>query len=165
MAGLRSICTYTAVMISLWGCSGADGYPAPVMEDDFTAPSSATASADTDAAVRSAEATPAAEACEGDGAVGSCMAVVGTSAGFVLCAQGARTCSRGEWTACSTRATSAPVSGWEPESVGCNSPPEPCETDGESRGCVKLLPSSPEASNCYHGTQTCSGHVWGPCVP
>jgi hypothetical protein len=93
------------------------------------------------------------------------MAPIGARAGFVLCAQGTRTCSLGYWTTCVTQATSGPVSGWEPASVGCNAAPDPCPSDGEVRACMKQLPPTPESANCYHGTQTCSGNVWGPCEP
>jgi hypothetical protein len=169
MSHCKSIYTYTGRVLALsglilaqWGCSGTDGYPAAATGTDFTSP---LREDNADAAAVPANVSPPDDACDGDGVTGVCMTPVGANAGFVLCAQGAQTCSKGHWTSCFTDATSAPVSGWEPESVGCNPPPEACARDRETRTCVKQLPPTPEASNCYHGTQTCNGHVWGPCIP
>ncbi len=168
MIHTRSICAYTVVLLSLWGCSGGDGNPAPLSEDGVTTPFHQAA----DAAAATAEdagtpvtVEPTEEACVDEWATSPCTAPVGARAGFVLCAPGVRICSRGHWTTCVTHATSGPVSGWEPAGVGCNAAPEPCARNGEERACVKQLPPTPEAANCYHGTQTCSANAWGACVP
>jgi hypothetical protein len=170
MIHTRSICTYTAVILSLWGCSGGDGNPAPLVEDSITtslheAVDAAGQDEDGGTAAAPPPEAPTDDACSDEGATGSCMAPIGARAGFVLCVQGARTCSGGHWTACVTHATSGPISGWELASIGCNAAPEPCSNDGEARACVKQLPPTPESNNCYHGFQTCTGNEWGPCIP
>jgi hypothetical protein len=164
MIHTRSICAYTAVVLSLWGCSGGDGNPAPYAQDGIVSPVQHQVDADA-GAVAVVSSTPPSNECDEEGATSACMAPIGIRAGFVLCAQGERTCARGHWTSCESQATSGPVSGWEPAIVGCNPPPEPCPRDSETRACVKQLPPTPESVNCYHGTQTCSGNVWGVCVP
>jgi hypothetical protein len=170
MSPTRTIYAYAAVALSLSACSGGDGNPAPLGEDGYTSPIHDTADTGTQGdagTVVAVEPTPApVDACEEEGATSACMAPVGTNAGFVLCAPGERTCSQGRWTACVTHATSGPVSGWEPASVGCNAAPQPCAAEGEARACVKQLPPTPEeASNCYHGQQFCTDRAWGPCLP
>jgi hypothetical protein len=171
MSPTRTIYAYAAVALSLWACSGGDGNPAPLGEDGYTSPIHDTADTgphDDDAGtVVSVAPTPVpVDACEEEGAISTCMAPVGTNAGFVLCAPGTRTCSQGRWTLCATHATSGPVSGWEPVSVGCNAAPESCAAEGETRACVKQLPPTPEqAANCYHGKQFCIDRAWGPCLP
>lgn len=162
---MRSICTYIALALSMWGCSGADGNPAPYAEDGVTSSIHTAADADAGETAAALPSSPPDDACEDEGATSICMAPIGARAGYVLCAQGERTCSLGHWATCVSSATSGPVSGWEPASVGCNAAPEPCAINGETRACVKQLPPTPEATNCYHGTETCGANVWGPCVP
>ena len=111
-------------------------------------------------------AVPTTEPCNDEGTTADCMAPIGgENAGYVLCAPGEKICRSGFWTTCGTQATSAPISGWEPATVGCNAAPEACATQGAVRPCTKQLPPTSASANCYHGTQTCSEGYWGACVP
>jgi hypothetical protein len=149
------------LLLTLSACSGADGGERQLPEESrsdlgLVSPIPA------DPPPPAEEEAPAIAACK-DGDEDACVTGVAENAGYVLCAPGARVCSRGQWSGCVTHSTSGPVSGWEPTSVGCA--PQACGDEVVTRACFKQLPPTSYTANCYHGTQTCSAGYWGPCEP